>query len=70
MFNSRFYQANLQGCRESTLSLAPPTVLCRDWDSSGSFKPKAVSLVMALKQLGLGFKIFLFAVICSYLLHK
>jgi hypothetical protein len=30
-------------------SPSPPTVLGRGWDSSGSFQPQAVDLVMDLK---------------------
>jgi hypothetical protein len=35
----------------------PPTVLCRGWISGGSFQPEAMSLVMTLKQWGLGLNV-------------
>jgi hypothetical protein len=43
-----------RAAEEATPSLSPPTVLFRLCGGSGSFQPEDVSLVMALKQWGLG----------------
>jgi hypothetical protein len=55
--NSRFYKANLQGCRAST-PLPPPSLQgCSGGEvvvALFSHKPQAMALVMAMKQWGLG----------------
>jgi hypothetical protein len=38
----------------------PLTGLCRGWGSSGYFQPQAMAFDMAMKQWGLGLKIFRF----------
>jgi hypothetical protein len=53
--NLRFYEANLEGLRESSpqkpLTLSPTVLcVCRGWGSSDSFQPEAVTLVMAWKR--------------------
>jgi uncharacterized membrane protein len=54
VYNSRFIK-KIYRAAEKSHSLPPlHTVLCRRWGRSGSFQPKAVSLVMVLKQCGLG----------------
>jgi hypothetical protein len=47
--NMSVIQVYFRTAEKALRSPAPPPVLCRVWDSSGSFQPEAVSLVMSLK---------------------